>query len=79
MWVPILDRTRISQDQLIRWDPPGFPLPSEGLPGGRAVENERMKITVVGVLAIAGVVLLVALLVHFLLENHPPNGSNSSE
>jgi hypothetical protein len=77
MWVPILDRTRVSQNQLIRWHPSGFPLPSEGLPGGRAVENEGMKITVVGALAIAGVVLLLALLVRFLREKPQQDGSNS--
>jgi hypothetical protein len=77
MWVPILDRTRISQDQLIRWRSSGFPLPSEGLPGGRAVENEGMKITVVGALAIAGVVLLLLLLVRFLREKQQQDGSNS--
>ena len=41
------------------------------------MENEGMKITVVGALAIAGVVLLLALLVRFLREKPQQDGSNS--
>lgn len=74
--MPILDRARTSQDQHIRWDPTRVPLPCQELPGGRAVENEGIKITVVGALAIAGVVLLLVLLVRFLREKQQQNGSN---
>jgi hypothetical protein len=77
--VPILDRTRTSQNQHIRWQPSGISLPLKGLPGGRAVENEGMRITVVGALAIAGVVLLVVLLVRFLRGKPPQNVKNPSE
>jgi hypothetical protein len=79
MRVPILDRTRISQNQRIRRQPSGISLPLKGLPGGRAVENEGMKITVVGVLAIAGIVLLLGLLIRVLCDKPPGNGSNSLE
>jgi hypothetical protein len=43
------------------------------------VENEGMKITVVGALAIAGVVLLVVLLVRFLRGKPPQGVGNPSE
>lgn len=43
------------------------------------MENDGMKITVVGALTIAGVVLLLALVVRFLRDNPPGNGSNPSE
>jgi hypothetical protein len=41
------------------------------------VENEGMKITVVGALTIAGVVLLLALLIRFLRNTPPEETSNS--
>jgi hypothetical protein len=43
------------------------------------VENEGMKITVVGALAIAGVVLLLALFVRFLRNRSTEDGSNSQK
>jgi hypothetical protein len=43
------------------------------------VEDEGLKITVVGVLAIAGIILLLALLIRFLRDIPPQIGSNSSE
>ncbi len=77
MWMSLLDRTGTSQNQHIRRQPSRIPLPREGLSGGRAMENKGMKITVVGLLVIAGVVLLLALLVHFLRNQSPEHGSNS--
>jgi hypothetical protein len=64
----VLDRTESSQDQPIRWQPSRIPLPRKGVPGGCAVENEGLKITVVGALAIAGVIVLLILLVRFLRD-----------
>jgi hypothetical protein len=43
------------------------------------MENQGMKITVVGVLAIAGIVALLVLLVRFLRNQSPENGSNSQK
>ena len=41
------------------------------------MENEGMKITIVGALAIAGVVLVIVLLARFLGNESPGDGSNS--
>jgi predicted permease len=41
------------------------------------MENEGMRITVVGALAIVGVVLLIALLARFLRNESPRDGSSS--
>jgi hypothetical protein len=41
------------------------------------MENEGMKITIVGALAIAGVVLVIVLLARFLRNESPGDESNS--
>ncbi len=43
------------------------------------MENEGMKITVVGALAIAGVVVLLILLARFLCDQTPRHGSDPQQ
>ena len=47
-------------------------MPGEGLRGTRALGGQTMKITVVGVLEIAAVVLAVALLISYLQKKQTP-------
>jgi hypothetical protein len=78
MWMPILDRTRTSEDERLRWKPSGIPLSGEKLSGGRAMEVEATRITVVGMLLILLAVALLALFVHALFSSRGSNPDNSS-
>jgi len=74
--MPLLDRAAPSQNQRIRRQSPGIPLPRQRLPGDRALENEGIKITVVGALAIAVVIVLLVLLTRFLGDQLAEHGTN---
>jgi hypothetical protein len=78
MWVPILDRTRTSENERVRRKPSGIPLSGEKLSGGRAMEVEATRITVVGMLLILAAVALLALLVHALFSSGGSNPGNSN-
>jgi hypothetical protein len=69
-----LDRTEAGENQRIRRKPSGIPLPSQELPGGRAVEDKGMKITVLGFGLIVAVVIAAILLLRNLGPgSNPPN------
>jgi hypothetical protein len=61
-----LDRTEAGQDKSVRRKPSRIPLPQQELRGGRAVESEEMKITILGAALIVGAVIAGIALIRYL-------------
>jgi hypothetical protein len=68
----VLGRAKAGEDQHVRWEPEGISMPAERVRGNRALAGETMKITVVGWLGIAGIMLAAVLLIQQLQKQQNP-------